>query len=146
LSYWRGVRDVSKVSLREDIPGLDQAREAVVNLEHCQEIQRAVMIKNMPYASGDKSTGQGSNDEGHDGPLASSCATVGCVMAATLRLRPQLSCPKRGMAARGARGPFVRGRVWELWDASRTRMRLSCSSTFSMNRGERDGLCRKPQL
>ena len=57
LSYWRGVRDVSKVSLREDIPGLDQAREAVVNLEHCQEIQRAVTIKNMPYASGDKSTG-----------------------------------------------------------------------------------------
>jgi hypothetical protein len=48
---------VSKVSLREDILGLNQAREAVVNLEHCQEIQRAVIIKNMPYASGDKSTG-----------------------------------------------------------------------------------------
>jgi len=36
---------MSRISLWSDTPRLDQAREAVVNLKYCQDIQRAIMMK-----------------------------------------------------------------------------------------------------
>lgn len=56
------------VSLNEDLPRLDQARETIINLGGCQKIQRAkVVYDKTPYTTCDESPREGANDERHGG-------------------------------------------------------------------------------